>query len=99
MISMQNLMCKTQKARLIIPSWSNKESNGNLKEYREKYGNKDVGKKHKGIQKDTAGMYFEDYSRKILSLHDHEAINNKRTELRKIKKDCGWKMGKWTWHD
>ena len=39
-------------------------------------------------------MYFEDYSRKILSLYDHEAINNKRTELRKIKKRLRMKNGK-----
>ena len=67
----------------------------NLKEYLEKYKNKDVNKKNKSVQKeDTAGVYFEDYSRRILSLHDHEAINTNVPELKKIKKDYKSKIGK-----
>ena len=55
----------------------------NPKEYLEKYKNKDVNKKNKSVQKeDTAGVYFEDYSRRILSLHDHEAINTNVNQKR-----------------
>lgn len=50
-------------------------------------------------KEDTAGVYFEDYSRRILSLHDHEAINTNVPELKKIKKDYKWKIGKWTWNN
>ena len=41
----------------------------NPKEYFEKYRDKIVNKKHKGLEKDTPGMNFEAYSQRICSLH------------------------------
>ena len=41
----------------------------NPKEYFEKYRDKTVNKKHKGLKKDTPGMNFEAYSQRICSLH------------------------------
>ena len=37
-------------------------------------------------KEDSAGVYFKDYSRGILSLHDHEAINTNVQNLKKSKK-------------
>ena len=42
----------------------------NTKEYFEKYRDKTVNKKHKGLKKDTPGMNFETYSQRICSLHE-----------------------------
>ena len=41
----------------------------NPKEYFEKYRDKTVNEKHKGLKKDTPGMNFEAYSQRICSLH------------------------------
>ena len=40
------------------------------KEYFDKYRDKTVNKKHKGLKKDTPGMNFEAYSQRICSLHE-----------------------------
>ena len=42
----------------------------NPKEYFEKYRDKTVYKKHKGLKRDTPGMNFEVYSQHICSLHE-----------------------------
>ena len=42
----------------------------NPKEYFEKYRDKTVNKKHKGLKRDMPGMNFEAYSQRICSLHE-----------------------------
>ena len=42
----------------------------NPKEYFEKYRDKTVNKKHKGLKRDTPGMNFEAYAKRICSLHE-----------------------------
>ena len=42
----------------------------NPKEYFEKYRDKTVNKKHKGLKRDTPGMNFEAYAQCICSLHE-----------------------------
>ena len=42
----------------------------NLKEYLEKYRDKTVNKKHKGLKRDTPGMNFEAYSQRVCSLNE-----------------------------
>lgn len=39
----------------------------NPKEYFEKYGDKNINKKHKGLKKDPSGMSFESYADRIMS--------------------------------
>ena len=53
----------------------------NPKEYFEKYRDKTINKRHKGLKKDTPGMNFEAYSQRIYSLH--EFCSNQK--LKKIK--------------
>ena len=59
----------------------------NPKEYFEKYRDKRINKKHKGLKKDTPGMDFEAYSSRLLSLyefcHDNipEKIKQKRFQI------------------
>ena len=50
----------------------------NLKEYFEKYKNKNINKKHKGIKKGTAGMNFDAHAKRIMSLHEHETVSKKK---------------------
>ena len=47
----------------------------NPKEYLEKYRDKEINKKHKGVRKGTPSIDFDIYSRRILSLNNHETIN------------------------
>ena len=61
----------------------------NPKEYFEKFKNKDINKKHKGVRKGTRGMLFENYANRIKRLrHDLdilpscEFVNQKRFEVR-----------------
>ena len=54
----------------------------NPKEYFEKYRDKTVNKKHKGLKKDTPGMNFEAYSQCICSLHEF-CTNQKPKKLNK----------------
>ena len=53
----------------------------NPKEYFEKYRDKTVNKKHKGLKKNTPGMNFEAYSQHTCSLHEffknQKILNNK----------------------
>ena len=57
----------------------------NPKEYFEKYRDKTVNKKHKGLKKDTPGMNFEAYSQRICSLHEffknQKKIKQKRFQI------------------
>ena len=61
----------------------------NPKEYFEKFKNKDVNKKHKGVKKGTPGMMFENYANRIKRLRydlneqpSVERIKQKRLEVR-----------------
>ena len=61
----------------------------NPKEYFEKFKNKDINKKHKGVKKETPGMMFENYANRIKRLRydlneqpSVERIRQKRFEIR-----------------
>ena len=61
----------------------------NPKEYFEKFKNRDINKKHKGVRKGTRGMMFENYANRIKRLrHDLnispscEFVKQKRFEVR-----------------
>ena len=61
----------------------------NPKEYFEKFKNKDINKKHKGVRKGTRGMMFENYANRIKRLRYDldisqtvESIKQKRFEIR-----------------
>ena len=61
----------------------------NPKEYFEKFKNKDINKKHKGVRKGTRGMMFENYANRIKRLRYDlnesqavEVIKQKRLEVR-----------------
>ena len=49
----------------------------NSKEYFEKFKNRKINKKHKGVRRDTPGMTFESYAMRINMLRD---IDCKREE-------------------
>ena len=60
----------------------------NPKEYFEKFKNRDINKKHKGVKKGTPGMMFENYAQRIKRLlHDldqsepSESITQKRLQV------------------
>ena len=54
----------------------------NPKEYFEKYRDKTVNKKHKGLKRDMPGMNFEAYSQRICSLHEF-CSNQKPKKIKK----------------
>ena len=61
----------------------------NPKEYFEKFKNKDINKKHKGVRKGTRGMMFENYANRIKRLRfdlnispSCESITQRRFEIR-----------------
>ena len=61
----------------------------NPKEYFEKFKNKDINKKHKGVRKGTRGMLFENYANRIKRLRSDlnispscEFVTQKRFEIR-----------------
>ena len=56
----------------------------NPKEYFEKFKNRKINKKHKGVRRDTPGMTFESYAMRINMLRD---IDCKRKEKKLHKKD------------
>ena len=55
----------------------------NPKQYFEKFKDRKINKKHKGVRRDTPGMTFESYAEKISSLRQLEA----KPEKKKYKKD------------
>ena len=61
----------------------------NLKEYFEKYKNKKINKKHKGIKKGTAGMSFDAHANRM-SLHEHETVS--KNPQKKFRNDSRSKM-------
>ena len=61
----------------------------NPKEYFEKFKNRDINKKHKGVKKGTRGMMFENYAERIKQLRfdlnilpSHEFVTQRRFEIR-----------------
>ena len=77
----------------------------NPKEYFEKFKNKSVNKKHKGIKKGTPGMMFENYAQRIKRLRcdldksePPERIRQKRLEVHntnmKMKTISKWKFAR-----
>ena len=45
----------------------------NLKEYFEKFKDRKINKKHKGVRRDTPGMAFQSYTERTSSLRQLEA--------------------------
>ena len=60
----------------------------NRKEYFEKFKNRSINKKHKGVRRDTPGMNFENYAERIKVLRevDGQRINKKKDYKLKIPK-------------
>ena len=84
-INVQNKAIKKRVGLYEIESIDNANVitiSANLKEYFEKYRDKTVNKKHKGLKKDTPGMNFEAYSQCICSLHEF-CTNQKPKKLNK----------------
>ena len=48
------------------------------KEYFEKFGNRALSKKHKGVRRDTKGMNFEIYTGRIATLEEPDKERNKK---------------------
>ena len=67
----------------------------NPKEYFEKFKNRKINKKHKGVRRDTPGMTFESYAMRINMLRyidckrEEERITQKRLQVKKYKHDNG----------
>ena len=57
----------------------------NPKEYFEKYRDKTVNKKHKGLKRDTPGMNFEVYSQQMCSLHEYCSNQKPKKKKKPIK--------------
>ena len=62
----------------------------NPKECFEKYRDKSLNKKHKGLKKDTPGLQFEDYANRLMSLNDftNQKVKNilqNRFQIKNIK--------------
>ena len=57
----------------------------NPKEYFEKFRNKSINKKHKGVRKDTKGMCFEAYVSRILEID--KKPNKKKKKKKRFRKD------------
>ena len=50
----------------------------NPKEYFEKFENRKINKKHKGVRKDTTGMNFESYAMRINTLRESDDKKEKK---------------------
>ena len=57
----------------------------NPKEYFEKFKNRSINKKHKGVRRDTPGVNFESYAERIKVLRE---IEGERIEINLFKKGC-----------
>ena len=62
----------------------------NPKEYFEKFKNRKINKKDKGVRRDTPGMCFESYAMRINTLR--EDVNCKIKGKKIHKKDCRLKI-------
>ena len=56
----------------------------NPKEYFEKFKDRKINKKHKGVRKDTLGMCFESYAMRINSLRDIDCKKEEKNYAKKI---------------
>ena len=57
----------------------------NRKEYFEKFKNRKINKKHKGVRRDMPGMNFESYAQKISSIRQIDiARNNKKLVQKRL---------------
>ena len=55
----------------------------NPKEYFEKFKNRKINKKHKGIRRDTPGMNFVSYAEKIYSIGQIDFARNDKILVQK----------------
>ena len=80
----------------------------NPKDYFEKFKNKSLNKKQKGVRKDTKGMCFDAYTDRITSLGKKKKKKKKKKKNKKKKKKnrpkkndskkiSGLKIQKWRW--
>ena len=53
----------------------------NPKEYFEKFKNRKINKKHKGVRRDTPGMNFESYAENIFSIRQIDIARNDKKKL------------------
>ena len=58
----------------------------NPKEYFEKFKDRKINKKHKGVRRDTPGMTFESYAARIKNLRDDLGFDFERNEKKIIQK-------------
>ena len=56
----------------------------NPREYFENYRNKRINKIHKRLKRDTAGMDFEAYSSRLLSLHEFNGQGPKKIQQKRF---------------
>ena len=56
----------------------------NSKEYFEKFKDRKINKKHKGVRRDTPGMTFESYAERISSLRQLDTKPEKKINTKKI---------------
>ena len=56
----------------------------NPKEYCEKFKDRKINKKHKGVRRDTSGMTFESYAERISSLRQLDTKSRKKINVKKI---------------
>ena len=56
----------------------------NAKEYFEKFKDRKINKKHKGVRRDTPGMTFESYAERISSLRQLDTKFEKKINTEKI---------------
>ena len=56
----------------------------NPKEYFEKFKDRKINKKHKGVRRDTPGMTFESYAERISSLRQLDTKPKKKIDTKKI---------------
>ena len=57
----------------------------NPKEYFEKFRNRTLNEKHKGVRRDTKGMNFESYAKKLATLRaPHDERNKKQTVQKRL---------------
>ena len=58
----------------------------NPKVYFEKFKNRAINKKHKGVRRDTPGMNFESYAARIKNLRDDLTFDGGKKEVKIIQK-------------
>ena len=55
----------------------------NPKEYFEKFKNRNINKKHKGVRRDTAGMFFESYASRISKIKEFDSEKKEKKIVQK----------------